>query len=268
MTSPELIIDNFAGGGGASTGIELATGRPVDIAINHDPAAITMHTVNHPHTTHFCESVWDVDPRKVTKGRQVGLVWFSPDCKHFSKAKGGKPVNKEIRGLAWVAVRWAATVRQQVINTEMKKGGEGVTVKEYLSQAFVLRKLINAKESRIQDLRERQQSLGGALSDVKVQTSIAQDPLGEITALLLDLINECRRDIERLLSIQKEIEVVIEKVERSDLRLVLYERYVNLKRWEDIASDNGYSWNWVHTLHRRGLEAVKEGIETHTLDVV
>ncbi|MCL2215794.1 MAG: DNA cytosine methyltransferase [Defluviitaleaceae bacterium] len=114
----ELIVDNFAGGGGASTGIELATGRPVDIAINHDPDAIAMHKVNHPHTQHFCESVWDVDPRKVTRGRRVGLAWFSPDCKHFSKAKGGKPVNREIRGLAWVAVRWAATVRPRVIILE------------------------------------------------------------------------------------------------------------------------------------------------------
>lgn len=88
----EIIVDNFAGGGGASTGIELATGRSVDIAINHDPAAIAMHRANHPETEHYCESVWDVDPREVTGGRPVGLVWLSPDCKHFSKAKGGKPV--------------------------------------------------------------------------------------------------------------------------------------------------------------------------------
>ncbi|PZM62588.1 DNA cytosine methyltransferase [Paenibacillus dendritiformis] len=114
----EIIVDNFAGGGGASTGIELATGRSVDIAINHDPAAIAMHIANHPETEHYCESVWDVDPRKATRGRPVGLAWFSPDCKHFSKAKGGKPVEKNIRGLAWVAVRWAATVRPRVIILE------------------------------------------------------------------------------------------------------------------------------------------------------
>lgn len=114
----ELIIDNFAGGGGASTGIELAIGRPVDIAINHDPAAISMHKMNHPYTKHYCESVWDVDPRAVTKGRDVGLAWFSPDCKHFSKAKGGKPVEKKIRGLAWVAIRWVATVKPRVIILE------------------------------------------------------------------------------------------------------------------------------------------------------
>jgi len=114
----EIIVDNFAGGGGASTGIELATGCSVDIAINHDPAAIAMHRANHPDTKHYCESVWDVDPREVTAGRPVALCWFSPDCTHFSKAKGGKPRDKNIRGLAWVAVRWAATVRPRVIILE------------------------------------------------------------------------------------------------------------------------------------------------------
>lgn len=114
----ELIVDNFAGGGGASTGIEAALGRPVDIAINHDPDAIAMHTINHPHTKHYCESVWDVNPREITNGQPVGLAWFSPDCKHFSKAKGATPVNKEIRGLAWVAMRWAATVKPRIIMLE------------------------------------------------------------------------------------------------------------------------------------------------------
>ncbi|WLD56918.1 DNA cytosine methyltransferase [Salinispirillum sp. LH 10-3-1] len=114
----ELLVDNFAGGGGASTGIEAALGRPVDIAINHDLDAVSMHTVNHPHTRHYCESVWEVNPREITYGLPVGLAWFSPDCKHFSKAKGGTPVSKEIRGLAWVAVRWAATVRPRVIMLE------------------------------------------------------------------------------------------------------------------------------------------------------
>ena len=114
----ELIIDNFAGGGGTSTGLEQAFGRPVDIAINHDPEALAMHAANHPHTTHLCESVWDVDPIKVTGNRPVGLVWLSPDCKHFSKAKGGKPVEKRIRGLAWVTLRWAAKCKPRVIMLE------------------------------------------------------------------------------------------------------------------------------------------------------
>lgn len=118
MINGELIVDNFAGGGGASTGIEMATGYSVDIAINHDPEAIRMHKANHPSTKHYCESVWDVDPVKVCGGHPVALAWFSPDCKHFSKAKGGKPKDKNIRGLAWVACRWAGLVRPRVIMLE------------------------------------------------------------------------------------------------------------------------------------------------------
>lgn len=114
----EKIVDSFAGGGGASTGIELATGRVVDIAINHDPDAILMHKTNHPHTVHYQASVWDVDPLEVTGGSPVGLLWASPDCKHFSKAKGGKPVDKNIRGLAWIVLRWAGTVRPRVVILE------------------------------------------------------------------------------------------------------------------------------------------------------
>ena len=93
----ELIIDNFAGGGGTSTGLEQAFGRPVDIAINHNAEALAMHRANHLHTRHYCESVWDVNPREITGNQPVGLVWLSPDCKHFSKAKGGKPVEKKIQ---------------------------------------------------------------------------------------------------------------------------------------------------------------------------
>lgn len=118
MIYGELVIDNFAGGGGASTGIELATGYSVDIAINHDPEAIKMHKANHPNTKHYCENVWAVDPVKACNGNPVGLAWFSPDCKHFSKAKGGKPKDKNIRGLAWVALRWAGLVRPRVIMLE------------------------------------------------------------------------------------------------------------------------------------------------------
>lgn len=118
MINGELIVDNFAGGGGASTGIELATGYSVDIAINHDPEAIKMHKANHPNTKHYCENVWAVDPVKACNGHPIGLAWFSPDCKHFSKAKGGKPKDKNIRGLAWVALRWAGLVRPRVIMLE------------------------------------------------------------------------------------------------------------------------------------------------------
>lgn len=150
MINGKLIVDNFAGGGGASTGIEMATGTSVDIAINHDPEAIRMHKANHPSTKHYCESVWDVDPVKACEGHPVALAWFSPDCKHFSKAKGGKPKDKNIRGLAWVALRWAGKVRPRVIMLENVeefktwgplnrahrpiKAKQGVTFQKFISQ--------------------------------------------------------------------------------------------------------------------------------------
>lgn len=114
----EIIVDNFAGGGGASTGIELAIGRSVDIAINHDENAVAMHTTNHPDTLHYCESVYEVRPKIATAGRPVALAWFSPDCRHFSKAKGAKPVEKAIRGLAWVVLRWGLDVEPRVMKLE------------------------------------------------------------------------------------------------------------------------------------------------------
>ncbi|MGH5447272.1 DNA cytosine methyltransferase [Klebsiella quasipneumoniae] len=117
MKDSEIIVDNFAGGG-ASTGIEMAIGRSVDIAINHDPNAVAMHTTNHPGTLHYCEYVYSVRPKVATAGRRVGLAWFSPDCRHFSKAKGAKPVEKAIRGLAWIVIRWALDVEPRVMMLE------------------------------------------------------------------------------------------------------------------------------------------------------
>lgn len=114
----ELIVDLFAGGGGASTGIEQATGRHVDIAINHDPEAIALHSVNHPQTKHYCSDVFEIDPVTATERRPVGLLWASPDCKHFSKAKGGKPVSRKIRSLAWVVAKWAKAVMPRIICLE------------------------------------------------------------------------------------------------------------------------------------------------------
>ena len=162
MINGELIVDNFAGGGGASTGIEMATGISVDIAINHDPEAIKMHKANHPSTKHYCESVWDVDPIKACNGHPVALAWFSPDCKHFSKAKGGKPKDKNIRGLAWVALRWAGLVRPRVIMLENVeefktwgplnrshrpiKAKQGVTFNKFISQLCKLGYNVQFKE--------------------------------------------------------------------------------------------------------------------------
>lgn len=114
----ECFVDSFAGGGGASTGIEMAIGHPVDIAINHNEAAIMMHRRNHPFTEHYIEDIWQVDPKTAVRGRHVRLAWFSPDCKHFSRAKGAALVDKKIRGLAWVVLKWAAAVRPDVIMLE------------------------------------------------------------------------------------------------------------------------------------------------------
>ena len=114
----ELTVDLFAGGGGASTGIEQAIGRPVDIAINHDPEAISLHTVNHPQTLHYTADVFEVDPLDATEGQPVGLLWASPSCTHFSRARGGVPVSKQLRSLGWVVVRWAAAVKPRAIICE------------------------------------------------------------------------------------------------------------------------------------------------------
>lgn len=139
-----LIVDNFAGGGGASMGLEQAFQRPVDIAINHNEQAISMHQVNHPDTEHYCESVWDVDPVKATHGRPVEWAHFSPDCTHHSKARGGKPKKKEIRGLAWIVIKWAILKRPEKISLENVEefrtwcplDDEGQPIKERSGETF------------------------------------------------------------------------------------------------------------------------------------
>lgn len=141
-----LIIDSFAGGGGASTGIELALGRSPDVAINHSAAALALHAANHPSTLHLDSNIWDVDPLTVTKGRHVGLLWASPDCKHFSKAKGGAPRDRNIRDLAWVVVRWAEFAKPDVICMENVEefvtwgpvDSDGQPIKEFAGQTFEL----------------------------------------------------------------------------------------------------------------------------------
>ncbi len=140
----DLFVDNFAGGGGASTGIETAIGRSVDIAINHDPDAIAMHKANHPNTKHYCENIWQVDPKEACGENSVALAWFSPDCTHFSRAKGGKPVDKNIRGLSWVVIKWALAVRPKAIMMENVPeiqtwgplGEDGKPIKERAGETF------------------------------------------------------------------------------------------------------------------------------------
>lgn len=163
----EIFVDNFAGGGGASTGIEIGLGVTVAAAINHDPAAILMHKTNHPYTEHYQASVWDIDPREVCRGRPVAGAWFSPDCKHFSKAKGASLVNREIRGLAWITLRWAALVRPRVIMLEnveefqtwgpVRKGKPvkklaGTTFRKFISQLRDLGYVVEYRELVAADL--------------------------------------------------------------------------------------------------------------------
>lgn len=114
----DLLIDCFAGGGGASVGIEMALGRPVDIAINHDPQAIRMHKVNHPDTLHLTEDIFKVDLKKYVAGRHVALMWASPDCTSHSKAKGGQPRNKGLRILPWAVYKHAKAILPDVILME------------------------------------------------------------------------------------------------------------------------------------------------------
>lgn len=163
----EIFVDNFAGGGGASTGIEIGLGVTVAAAIDHDPAAILMHKTNHPYTEHYQASVWDIDPREVCRGRPVAGAWFSPDCKHFSKAKGAALVNREIRGLAWITLRWAALVRPRVIMLEnveefqtwgpVRKGKPvkklaGTTFRKFISQLRDLGYAVEYRELVAADL--------------------------------------------------------------------------------------------------------------------
>lgn len=179
----ELIVDNFAGGGGASTGIEMATGVSVDIAINHDPEAVRLHKANHPYTKHYCESVWDVDPVKVCNGHPVALAWFSPDCKHFSKAKGGKPKDKTIRGLAWVALRWAALVRPRVIMLE--------NVEEFQTWGPLNRRHRPIKSKRGQTYERFLEQLGRLGYEIQTKELVAADYGTPTTRKRFFLIARC-----------------------------------------------------------------------------
>lgn len=178
----EIIVDNFAGGGGASIGIELALGRPVDYAINHDPAAILMHKTNHPYTKHLQASVWDIDPEELCQGRPVGLAWFSPDCKHFSKAKGAALVDRNIRGLAWIVLRWAGTVRPRVIILE--------NVEEFQTWGPV-RKGKPVKSKAGQTFRNWKQQLSDLGYDIEHRELVAADYGAPTTRKRFVLIARC-----------------------------------------------------------------------------
>ena len=179
----ELVGDLFAGGGGASMGIELSTGRPVDFAINHSPAAIAMHMANHPDTEHYQEDIWGVDPQSVTKGRPVGLLWASPDCTHHSNARGGKPKDKNIRGLAWAVTRWAAKARPRVIMLE--------NVREFESWGPLNRRHHPRRNKRGQTFRRFVAQLQALGYEVQFRKLIAANYGAPTSRLRLFMIARC-----------------------------------------------------------------------------
>lgn len=178
----EIIVDNFAGGGGTSEGIYQALGRHVDIAINHDPEAIAMHKANHPETEHFPEDVFDINPVEVCNGRPVGVAWFSPDCTHHSKAKGGKPVDKKIRGLAWIAVRWAAAVRPRIIFLEnveefqkwgpLKKDNKPCPINQARTFRAFKKVLTTGLSLNHPDVEEIKEFLGNSITDEIIEKGL------------------------------------------------------------------------------------------------
>ena len=240
----EIIVDNFAGGGGASTGIELASGRPVTIAINHDPDAILMHRTNHPYTLHLQSSVWEVDPIEVCAGRPVGLAWFSPDCKHFSKARGDIPVNKEIRALAWVTVRWALDVKPRVIMLE--------NVEEFQTWGPLIKVIIKGEEKWIPDpdrAGETFQAFVGALSTGIPADNPALDEVCEYLKIKRDG-PEIRRIIDGLGY----------DVEFKELIAADYGAPTTRKRFVLVARCDGKPIAWPERTHApRNSEEVKSG---------
>lgn len=249
MINGELVVDNFAGGGGASTGIEMATGISVDIAINHDPESIKMHKANHPSTKHYCESVWDVDPVEACRGKPVALAWFSPDCKHFSKAKGGTPVEKEIRGLAWVAVRWAAKVKPRVIMLE--------NVEEFQTWGPLRAKRDEeTKRCLVRDYEKRK-----SINEKKAyRTRIAGK--GEVTPYSLQLMepdpNKKGKVFNKFIKALKNLGYV---VDYRELRAADYGAPTMRKRFFLIARSDGKPIVWPEPTHAPAdSEEVKAGL--------
>ncbi|MBD1583471.1 DNA cytosine methyltransferase [Pseudoalteromonas sp. S16_S37] len=234
----EIVVDNFAGGGGASTGIELGLNRHVDIAINHDPAAIDMHKLNHPETVHYCESVWDVDPVKACRGRPVGFAWFSPDCKHFSRAKGATPVDKNIRGLAWVAINWAAQVPVRIIALE--------NVEEFLTWGPV----VDGKPCK----EGRGQTFKGFIAALSVGLGKDHPAYRDIYQSLF----RCNYDLKRKLKIYKSIKHGLGyKVEWKILSASDYGTPTIRKRLFLIARNDKQPIVWPEPTHGEGLKPYK-----------
>lgn len=183
LTLKEMKVDNFAGGGGASVGMEMATGYSVDIACNHDPEAIRMHLTNHPGTKHYCEDIRKLNPLDACQGRPVGIAWFSPDCKHFSKAKGKTPRDKNIRGLAWMACRWAGLVRPRVIILE--------NVEEFLTWGPLNRKHHPIKSKKGQTFKKFISQMEALGYKVEYRVLVAADYGAPTTRKRLFIIARC-----------------------------------------------------------------------------
>ena len=240
----EIIVDNFAGGGGASTGIELAAGRPVAIAINHDPDAILLHKTNHPYTEHLQASVWDVDPVQVCKGRPVGLAWFSPDCKHFSKAKGAPLVDRKIRGLSWVILRWAMTVRPRVMMME--------NVEEIQSWGPLMEIWIDGHLATVPDPSRKGETFDAFIGMLTTGVSADHPALEEACEFLQ--ISADSTDAQRL------IEGLGYVIEHRELVAADYGAPTTRKRFVLIARCDGQPILWPERTHApRDSQEVKSG---------
>ena len=245
MINGELIIDNFAGGGGTSTGCEMATGYSPDIAINHDPEAIRLHKVNHPNTVHYTESVLDINPIEVCRGHPVALCWLSPDCKHFSKAKGGTPVSKNIRGLAWVALRWASAVRPRVIILE--------NVEEFKTWG-PLRPMRDKHTGRVK-VKEVADD-----SSVRYITRIAD--IGEVVPADMQFMEpDPKRKGKTFKKFVKNLENLGYKVDFHELIAADYGAPTSRKRFFMIARCDGRPIIWPERTHApKGSEEVENGL--------
>jgi site-specific DNA-cytosine methylase len=229
----ELVVDNFAGGGGASTGMEFGLNRHVDIAINHDKDAIDMHKLNHPETKHYCESVWDVDPIEACGGKTVGLAWFSPDCKHFSKAKGKTPVNKQIRGLAWIAVSWAALVPVRCFKIE--------NVEEFLTWGPV----VDGKPSP----ERKGETFDGFIKALTTGLGSSHMSYKDIYEALF----RCKYDIKRKLTIYKAVKHGLGyDVEKKIIKACDFGAPTIRKRLFIIGRNDGVSIKWPKATHGDG----------------
>ncbi len=255
----ELIVDLFAGGGGASVGIENATGRQVDVAVNHDPDALSMHEANHPQTRHYESDVFEVDPWQVIRDlsydlwRRVGLLWASPDCTYFSKSRGGKPIrhaHRRRRGLAWIVTRWAGTVKPRVImmeNVEEFTGWGPLIAKRCKDTGRVI-KLVPDGENKDGDTKYREE-----VSALGEQVPIADQAL----------VPDPKRQGETFRKFVRSLERCGYAVEHREMRACDFGAPTTRKRWFLIARRDGKPIVWPEPSHgeKKGLKPFRTAAE-------